>query len=185
MAPRSWVSVPVFTGLTIGNSAKKWKIFTFKIYLLFRNGPLWPEICLEKDLRHNFHLRVGILLLVIFCQFLDPQSWKKWQKSKKWPIFQLCGSKSAKNENHKNSQIQMKIVPSILLQTNFWLQWTIFWGGDRFLRWKFFIYWAEFPIVKPAKREDAKTAQLVGAISWQSLRVGSKVSPFWKLDNQG
>ena len=75
---------------------------------------------------HNFHLSVGIFMILIFSQFLGPRSWKigHFFNFCHFPTLQV--RKSAKNQNHENSSIQMKIMPKILLQTNFWPQWTIF-----------------------------------------------------------
>ena len=42
----------------------------------------------------NLHLSVGIFVVFIFCRFLDPRSWKKWPKFKKWLIFQLWRPKN-------------------------------------------------------------------------------------------
>ena len=73
----------------------------------------------------------------------------KIEKMADFPTLRV--QNSAKNQNHENSHTQMKIMPKILLQTNFWPQWTIFWGGDTILRLNFFIFWAEFPIVNAPK----------------------------------
>ena len=63
----------------------------------------------------------------------------------------FAGPEFDKNENHKNSHTQMKIMHKMLLLTKNEPQWTISWKFYKLLRWKFFIFWAEFPIVKPAK----------------------------------
>ena len=85
-----------------------------------------------------------------------------------------------KTENHKDSHSQMKVMPKILLQTNFWPQWTIFWGRDRFLKQKFFIFWAKFLILKPPK-----TPNFVRPCLGNRQEVVRIVNSFWKLDNQG
>ena len=109
------------------------------------------KLVLSKILGIIFIWVWEFLRFSFFSDFQNCKIWKNSKKWDKWPIFQLWVYKLAKNENHENAHTEMKIMPKILLQTNFWIQQTIFWGGDRFLRCKFFIFWIKFSIVKPAK----------------------------------
>ena len=74
---------------------------------------------------HNFHLSVGIFDFLFSPVSVRPKLEKmaKIEKMANFPT--LVTQKSAKNENHKNSHTQMKIMHKMLLLAKNGPQWTI------------------------------------------------------------